>query len=336
MVLDINHPGTPPSGVYLALLLVLLLLPACIYKPGGEIILTQAKPEKGFHYPYYLFIPDNTSTNHEVFLIVEPNNSGFVSDKLDEHVEKAKRTATMEFYTGNYVARNLQYPLLVPAFPRNKTNNHIYTHSLDRDVLLEQGTPLERLDLQLLAMTQDAREKLTEMGYTAAEQFLMTGFSASGSFANRFTALHPEKVKAVAAGGLNGLLMLPLDTINEQALIYPIGTSDFETLTGKEFQVDSFKKVPQFYFMGELDENDAIPYSDAYSQIEREIIYTLIASEEMLPKRWDYCKKAYRNMGVNAEIKTYTKTGHDQPLQVKKDVVNFFKKEISKPEAKLH
>jgi hypothetical protein len=142
--------------------------------------------------------------------------------------------------------------------------------------------------------------------------------------------LHPEKVFAVAAGGLNGLLMLPEDSLNGNDLNYPLGINDFEVVTGNEFQIDLFKDVPQLYFMGELDDNDAVPYSDAYSQDERETIYDLIGSDEMLPKRWDFCKTVYQQNDINAQIKVFKGIGHEQPDEVKKGVVNFFERELSR------
>jgi hypothetical protein len=292
--------------------------------PGGKTFLIDSDTEKGFNYPYYLFIPDNIADDKELTLIAEPNNSGFVSDDMDKHMEKAQRIATLDFYTGNYVARNLQLPLLVPVFPRSESEWKIYTHALDRDVMLQMDTNLERLDLQLLAMVEDARERLNKMGYKTDEQFFITGFSASGTFANRFTALHPGKIKAVAAGGLNGLLFLPLEEINGNKLNYPVGTGDFQKLLGKPFNAEAFKETPQFLFMGALDDNDAIPYDDAFDPPEREVIYQTLG-REMQPLRWENCRLIYKQEAVNADIRSYEGIGHEHPDEIKDDILNFFK-----------
>jgi len=291
---------------------------------GGKTFLIDSDTEKGFNYPYYLFIPNNIADDKELTLITEPNNSGFVSDDMDKHMEKAQRIATLDFYTGNYVARNIQLPLLVPVFPRSESEWKIYTHALDRDVMLQMDTNLERLDLQLLAMVEDARERLNEMGYKTDEQFFITGFSASGTFANRFTALHPEKVKAVAAGGLNGLLFLPLEELNGKELNYPVGIGDFHELFGKPFNAEAFKETPQFLFMGALDDNDAIPYDDAFDPPEREVIYQTLGME-MQPLRWENCRLIYKQEAVNADISTYEGIGHEHPDEIKNDILNFFK-----------
>jgi len=310
------------------LFFILIALSACHNNKHGDLHFVKANPGKGFNYPYFLFLPDGISTSKELFLIIEPNNSGFVDDDLTKHIEKAERTASKDFYLGNYVAQELKYPLLVPVFPRSKTQWKIYTHALDRDVMSQKNNQMERIDLQLLEMFKDAKERLKELDINTNEQILITGFSASGTFANRFTLLHPNKVRAVAAGGLNGLLALPIDSIENKKLNYPLGTNNFKDLLNQEFQKKTFLNTPQFYFMGGLDENDAIPFSDAFDPDERGLIYELLG-KEMLPTRWKTCQDIYKNEGVNAIIKSYENMGHEHPDKVKQEIVEFFNRCIN-------
>lgn len=304
------------------------LIFSCKNVKNGDLQFVEADAEKGFHYPYFLFIPDDASKETEIPLVVEPNNSGFLNDDLKAHIEKAERTATIDYYIGNYVSRKLKLPLLVPVFPRFESDSHLYTHSLDRDIVLKEDEQLKRIDLQLLKMVDDARKRLEEKGYKTDDQFLMTGFSASGTFANRFSLIHPEKVKAVAAGGLNGLLMLPEKQMKGRELIYPVGTYDFEALFGKFFNPGAFQSTPQFLFMGKLDDNDAIPYSDAFDEPERQLIYELLG-EEMQPQRWEACQMIYDSLGINATFKTYEGIGHEHPENVKDDIVEFFREVLN-------
>ena len=317
------------SVIRVKILLVLsaMVLFSCEEKSKGELILVQREPGKGFNFPYYLFIPAKISKTPKKFLIVEPNNTGVASDDFQEHLDKAKRTASKKFYLGNYAAVKLGYPLLVPVFPRSKSTGNMYTHSLDRDVVLQKNNDLERLDLQLLSMVENAREKLKQQGIHVAPEILMTGFSASGTFANRFSLIHPEKVKAVAAGGLNGILMLPLSEENAQDLNFPAGINDFEALFGSAFDSVAFKNTPQFLFMGELEGNDALPYDDAYDPGERKAI-TAVLGSGMLPERWNNSKKIYVREGVNAEVKVFKGIGHEHPELVKREIVSFFRNAI--------
>jgi hypothetical protein len=309
-------------------LALFLFMLNCDGVKDGNVLFIDENPVKGFNYPYFLFMPEKMAQEGELRLIVEPNNSGFVDDNLQKHIDKAKRTATIDYYLGNYVARKLQYPLLVPVFPRSKTDWKIYTHALDRDVMAQKGNDLERIDLQLLAMIENAREKLLNQGYNIKNNFLMTGFSASGTFVNRFTLIHPDRVFAVAAGGLNGLLALPIGEMKGSRLNYPLGTYDFQEFLGKKFDSIAFKNTPQYLFMGKLDENDAIPYDDGYNNKERDLIYKLLG-KEMQPQRWKGCKEIYKQHQVNALIKTYPGIGHEHPAKVKEDVVEFFKDYIN-------
>lgn len=301
------------------------LLQACNFfkNPGGELVKIEASPGSGFFYPYYLFLPDNMEQHTDLVFIIEPNNSGFASDVIQEHSDKAARIASADFYTGNFISRNLKYPLLVPVFPRPESDWKIYTHALDRDVMLQNGNELERLDLQLISMFRDAGEMLEEKGFMVNEKFLMTGFSASGTFINRFSLLHPEQLLGYAAGGVNGLLMLPVPVIGGKKLNFPLGVNDFVEITGKDFNFGEFRTVPQLLYMGETDTNDAIPYEDGYDIEERELVFELLG-EQMMPQRWNNCMDIYKEEGINATFRTYKDTGHEHPEKVKQDILQFF------------
>lgn len=314
----------------LIILLTLLSLFACKKENEGNLILIEADSQKGFNFPYLLFLPDTISDQTELRLIVEPNNSGFANDDLKEHLEKARRTASKDFYIGNFVARKLHYPLLVPVFPRPETDWKIYTHALDRDAVIQKNNLLERLDLQLIKMIDNARDTLRSMGYMTRDRVLMTGFSASGTFANRFSLIHPNRVFAVAAGGLNGILILPADEINGNKLNYPLGTNDFRELLNESFDSITFKQLPQFLFMGENDDNDAVLYDDGYEPAERETVFRSLGTK-MQPDRWNACSDFYRQRKINATIVTYDSIGHEHPLKVKEDIVEFFRTLTSGP-----
>jgi hypothetical protein len=317
----------------LSLLYLLFLISCSSEVKHGQLIYNEHDPSRGFNFPYLLFIPDDMQPENELILIVEPNNSGFASDDFKRHLEKAERTASRDFYIGNFVARKLKYPLIVPVFPRSETDWKIYTHAYDRDLALQKGNDLERLDLQLLSMVDHAREQLSEKGYTIREQFLMTGFSASGTFVNRFTAIHPEKVLAYAAGGLNGLLILPLEEMEGEVLPFPVGVHDFQTLFGKTFNAADFKNTPQFVFMGENDDNDAILFDDGYEEYERKLVFGLLG-EKMQPTRWQKCREIYSEENVAAEIITIMDVGHEQTEFIKNEIVDFFTIRILKSQNK--
>lgn len=304
-------------------LAVAFLFFSCSRTTNGHLSFYDANPEDGYNYPFFLFVPEGISAEKQLTLIVEPNNSGFVDDDFSKHQEKAERIAKLDFYIGNYLSINMNQPLLVPVFPRSRKDWQIYTHALDRDAMLQNGNSLERMDLQLIRMIDRAKLALNELGYELDEQIFMTGFSASGTFANRFTALHPDKVKAVSAGGINGLLILPYDSLQNVPLHYPLGVSDLDSLVNMDFQKYAFAATPQFLFMGALDDNDAIPYEDGYSIQERELVFRLLG-KQMMPDRWENCIEIYQENGVNAVFKTYQGVGHEQTPEIKDEILEFF------------
>lgn len=283
-----------------------------------------ALPEAGFNFDYLIFLPKGTPVNATSYLMVETNNSG-LNDTVAHHLKGALHAAANG--VASYVARRLHLPLLVPVFPRSATHWTYYTHALDRDVLLTKEFGIERLDLQLLAMIDDAKKQLAQLQYPIKDQFFMTGFSASGTFANRFSMLHGGKIKALAAGGINAIAILPVSEIDGQKMSYPLGIADLQQITGKDVDVKAFKNLPQLLYMGALDDNDAAAFDDAYSAEERAQIYNLMG-KELIPQRWAFMQKVYEQNGVQAEFRTYTHMGHGTDLKINNDLVEFFRKHL--------
>lgn len=63
-------------------------------------------------------------------------------------------------------------------------------------------------------------------------------------------------------------------------------SADLIQITGRDFLREQFLNTPQFYFMGKLDDNDAVPYDDAFDLEERDQIFRLLG-EQMMPTRWE-------------------------------------------------
>jgi len=312
---------------------VLLLTVACSHTAPapssaapGSIEVVAASPADGFNFPYVLRLPA-APVKDKTYLLVEPNNTGRISDDLNVHLEAAKQLSGTG--VGAYVAKRLDVPLLMPVFPRPETDWKIYTHLFDRDTMLIGDGPLRRVDLQLLAMVRHARARLRATGIPTHEKFLLTGFSASGSFSNRFTMLHPERVKAVAGGGLNALVMLPLANLDGETLPYPIGIADVRQLTGRRFNEKAWRKVPQLYYMGAQDDNDAVKFDDGYEESERQLIFKVLG-ETMQPDRWMKGQMIYGRAGAKAKFATYLDIGHGTDRRINDDVTAFFREAIAK------
>jgi hypothetical protein len=288
---------------------------------ADSLIIVSNNPQKGFHNDYLLFIPKGTALHKKTYLLVEPNNTGKLSDSIEVHQKYAIDLATVSS-VGNNISTELKIPLLVPVFIRPASRPLLYTHALDRDVMLEKSAIFKRLDLQLIEMINDARNILLSMNIIVDEKILMNGFSASATFTNRFSLLHPGIIKALAIGGFNGELMFPQKEINGIKLNYPIGTNDFEKLFNHPIDLKTYQSIPQYIYMGILDDNDAVQFDDAYSRKERKIINNYIGQH--VEERYLKCQKIYQKNNINPIFKSYENVGHWTTSAVNLDVIKFF------------
>jgi hypothetical protein len=294
--------------------------------PLPDVVRIEPQSAKGFLYAYYLYVPPELRSekggNAKQTILVLPNNTGKTDDDLAVHDASAKRSAESR----RSLASNLKVVLLVPVFPRPKTDGRIYTHALDRDSLLTEKRELRRFDLQLISMIDDARERLRVDGLRLDERVMMYGFSAAAMFTNRFTMIHPDRIKAAAFGSPGGWAMAPVPSWKGKALRYPIGTADFETVLGKKLDLERLKTVPIFLFMGADDTNDSVIYRDSYEQEDQDLIFDLFG--KTLIERWLVTEAIYKENVPAATLKLYPNVGHSVTKEIWNDVTAFFSKHL--------
>ena len=151
----------------------------------------------------------------------------------------------------------------------------------------------------------------------------MNGFSASGTFTNRFAILHPTVVRAVATGGINSIPTFPTDRWNDVTMRYPVGIADVKEIADIEFNETVYKGVSQYIYMGALDDNDTLPYRDAYDEADAELVKNLIGVK-MMPDRWHLSQSIYKTLGIPAQFVTYNDTGHEIKDEMIDDIAAFF------------
>lgn len=116
--------------------------------------------------------------------------------------------------------------------------------------------------------------------------------------------------------------MFPQNEIANLKLDYPIGTNDFGTLFNQTFEFETYRSIAQFIYMGELDDNDAVQYDDAYNKKERRIINDNIGAT--VQQRFLACQNVYLKANINATFKTYENVGHWTTSNINLDVIKFF------------
>ena len=273
----------------------------------------EASPASGYHADFYLYVSPQAKriarSGTSATLLVQPNNSGINSDDPEVH----RKDAWWTCFGRHGLADELGVVLLVPAFPRSATDWRIYTHALDRDVFTTAAATrpdLHRLDLQLMAMVDAARAALAAEGLAIDARILIQGFSASGMFANRFAALHPSRVKAVAAGAPGGWPVAPVAEHAGEALPYPAGLADIEQLIGQPFDVESYRAMPQLIVMGALDDNDSLDFTDGWDKPAAQQVDRLFGADPR--SRWDDARAIHQAAGANARFVLVDGVGHDR------------------------
>jgi hypothetical protein len=307
--------------------------------------LVEANPERGFNYPYYLAVPDTIDDKQTAEdgewsvdqcrpILVEPHNVGEQVKEFERHLELARRR--IESQTGRYIAEELGSPILIPVFPRPFDEPVDWTHMIHmlcaQTMQIHEG-PLERVDRQLLAMVDDARDRLEAQGISVPEEVILNGFSSQANFVNRFAALHPERVCSVSAGGINGLAILPQETatvrgFGERPMNYPVGVANIADLTGEQFDWEAFCTLNQFIYMGSEDEKDALLYPDAWTDPELRGIAVLTYGEDIHDERFPHCKEVYEEADANAVFRVYDGVGH-KPGPALDDIVEFHERSLA-------
>lgn len=292
-----------------------------------EAIKIEPNPSQGFSYPYYLYVPTgmrkkvgNTKSLHT--LLVIPNNSGILSDDSAAQEADVRRRIKQNIQ----IADRLGVALLMPVFPRPQSDWKIYTHALDRDAMTTDKKELARFDLQLISMIDDVRAKLAKEKLKFDKRVLMFGFSASAMFANRFTFLHPQRVKACAVGSPGGWAIAPIVSFEKKDMRYPIGISDLKLISGEKFKLKKLRKVPMFMFLGSADENDSVIFRDSYEKEDEDLIFSLFGKTPV--ERWSVSKKLYRDNNLNAEFRVYRNVKHSVTKEMLNDVLEFFRKSM--------
>lgn len=267
-----------------------------------------ADPSAGFSSGYYLYLPHaiQPDASGQATLLVQPNNSGTTTDDIAVQ----RRDAWWTGFERRRIADRLGTPLLVPVFPRPASAWQIYTHALDRNTLTTRDAVLARLDLQLIAMIDDARARLAAEGHPVAPRVLIQGFSASGMFANRFTALHPERVRAATIGSPGGWPIAPVEAVHGTPLPYPAGVADLQQLTGRPFDAAAFAQVPQLFYIGSLDDNDSLDHTDGWDKPVAADVNRLFGDTPVA--RWSQAEALYRRAGVRSRFDLVPGVGHDR------------------------
>lgn len=252
----------------------------------SQLIYVEPDRQEGFNFGYFIKI-SNKGTDNKIQLIGECNNCGIVDSNDD-----AYRKTLWDIEYNGLVCKRLQAKLensaiVIPCFTRPMSRdgrNDIYTHMLTAQAIKTDVELIKRVDKQFANMIKNAKKVLSDLGFVVGDKIIMTGFSASAKFAQRFALLYPETVSCVIAGGMGAIPCLPIKESNGETLNFPLGVNDYQELTERSFDEEVYRSIKQYLFMGDLDENDPVKHDDCVTNEERRIINILYGKDNQT--RW--------------------------------------------------
>lgn len=292
---------------------------------GAEVETVKPEAGKAFHHDYLLLIPERLRTNC-VILVATPTPK--TSEDPAEYHAAAERVARN---AGQFIEQ-LQTPILVPVLPRPPLKVaedqyiDVYYPALSRAALEAKGKKFARMDLQVLAMVDDARAKLRQSRTVeVGRKAIFAGFSAAGHFATRMAVLHPDRVLAVWAGGMGGHPIVPVEKLGGKALTYPVGTADLRDVTEREFAEKEFRGIKIMFMQGGADANTSLPTdrnpSDSYTYEQAELVREVLGTDSI--ERLRRVKAIWESVGAEVEMKVYPDAGHQITPQIAREMMEF-------------
>ncbi|MDE6292986.1 MAG: hypothetical protein K2L98_04820 [Bacilli bacterium] len=233
----------------------------------GLMYLLGENEDKGLFFPFLLYVPKECEKDTNViFSCPTPRTERELSflESIDNTVLKNSKSICP---ISRRLSARYHLPMIIPVIPRimgldtSYLGTDVYHNDFHevKKYIREGVCNLREEDLdnfkdihkQVCVMIEKALEFLSELGYNPDSKVIIDGYSAGSKFANFFTALHPALVKMIIGGGSAGLIIRPLKEYNGYTLNYPVGINDLP-----EFDLEGFKQIQQFYYIGGDDEND--------------------------------------------------------------------------------
>ena len=195
--------------------------------------------------PSIIAVPLTQKFNNQ--LIVEANN--MESDNLDVVLQQGIQTGIRLAH----ITDNLPCTIVVPLIPSYRDKP--YFQQLSKECFeLDKEDRNYRIDEQIVRIIQQAKMFSEETkGLPYQSKIFLNGYSSSGVFAQRFSLLHPELIDTACIGGASGSIPVPSPEIG-----YPIGIEDYEEITGRKFDMDSYSSIKFRYYVGELETKNTI------------------------------------------------------------------------------
>lgn len=217
-------------------------------------IVNQHDPDTNIKYTWFSFIP------RSIRLGVDGNPVQILLVCANATMSDEYESAIQEMYGciqgRSEWAEKYGYVLITPVIPRD-LQTPIYAVAFDKRVFTNVDIFFQRPDLEVVKMIEVMKEALINSEVEVKEKIFIEGFSAGGMFAQRFALLHPEMVQAIAVGQCGGALTLPVEEYNGVSMDWPLGIRDFSDLTGSPFNLEAYRQIAQYIYIGGKDNSNS-------------------------------------------------------------------------------
>lgn len=252
-----------------------------------------------------------------ITVCIWPNGTSSSSNDYAVHEASTERNLSgLRTYAETYGV-----PILSVAMPRTR---ELYINSLHLGTFTTSIEFHRRPDLKFSdAVWNQYLPSLRGAGLDVDERVLLFGFSVPATFSYRFAIMNPEKVRAMWLGAFTPA-PLPVAELNGQPLDYPLGIRDLETLAGKPFDLETFKKIPNMIVVGENDtrrENDPLAFNDIFTEPEKVFVRENLGDTN--PKRMKALHQFLVSVGVNSQFKQYPGLAHETTPEMKHEAFRF-------------
>lgn len=184
--------------------------------------------------PFILITPSHIEQNQT--MVMETNN--LEDSNFENLVLEALKNGKdlMDTFKGNT-------PILVPILPGE---SNPYYQQLSRECFNNGQRP----DLDIVDVINKAKNIMqNEYDMQVNDKIFLNGYSTTGCFAQRFSLIHPELIEGACIGGSSGSIPIPTTKLD-----YPLGIRNFKEIFGKDFDMESYKKIYFDYYVGELED----------------------------------------------------------------------------------
>ena len=265
-------------------------------------------------YNWWSYVPESLQKQDLSYILVEQSNIAL------ENYEESTNEAIKNINRFIAIAEEKKYILVTVVFPWDLDNDY-YPHGINYHSL-RSSTPdfYYQPDSKVNNILTELIGLITSAGYSVSDKILVAGFSAGGMWANRYTLLHPKRVKAAAMGQAGGWLAMPIAEYNGSILNWPMGINDLENLTGTAYnKQEVLKEVPQFIFIGDQDTTATYRSIQFYPSLKEVEIWGM-TDPERLENQYNYLD----NVGYNVTFTLYPDIAHSYNNEMINDIITFF------------